>query len=116
MRTFSIAIDAIGNKRSRVKYLVTGLSAIVQVIVAAGLDGKDEQLAVKSSPIRYVVLGELIHGESLGGTKSKKFLSNISPRHTYKDGICDETIVAMMDALLNRQTANGKCESKTVVV
>ena len=30
----------------------TGLSAIVQVILAAGLDGKEEQLAVNSSPMR----------------------------------------------------------------
>lgn len=41
---------------------------MVQLIVAAGLDGNEEQFAVKSSPIRYVVLGELIQGESLGGT------------------------------------------------
>lgn len=41
------------------------------MIVAGGLDGKDEQFAVNSSPIRYTVFGELIIGESLGGTANK---------------------------------------------
>lgn len=54
---------------------ITGLSEIVQVMLAAGLDGKDEQLAVNSSPMRYVVLGEVINGESLGGTIRKNITS-----------------------------------------
>lgn len=80
-------------------FIFTGLSAIVHSRVAAGREGNDEQLrrvkeiidgivhhlliylltnlATNSSPTRYVVFGELITGESLGGTATNKNTNDI---------------------------------------
>lgn len=44
--------------------------------MAGGLEGNEEQFAMNSSPMRYTVLGEVITGESLGGTASQSRKKN----------------------------------------